>query len=146
MFKKMLVAVDGSTYAEHAVEYASMIAKKFGSELVLIHAVVNPIYAYEGIVISPSIERLEQAGKDILNRNLMIAEKAGVQAKTRLVVVHPAEEIAKVANEEGFDLLVVGSRGLSTVKAFLLGSISEKLSRLAKCPVLIVKPGWKALE
>ena len=69
-----------------------------------------------------------------------------MRAKTRLVIGHPAEEIARIANEEGFDLLVVGSRGLSTVKAFLLGSVSEKLSRLAKCPVLIVKPGWKATE
>ena len=146
MFKKILVAVDGSTYAEHAVEYSAMLAKKFDSEMVIIHAVVNPMYTYEGIMLSPPLEQLEQAGKEVLKRSQALAEKRGVQAKTRLVVGHPAEEIARVANEEGFDLLVVGSRGLSTVKAFLLGSVSEKLSRLAKCPVLIVKPGWKASE
>lgn len=146
MFKKILVAVDGSTYAEHAVEYAAMLAKKFGSELVLIHVIINPIYTYEGVVLSPPLEQLKKAGNEVLNRNLAVAERIGVQAKTRLAVGHPADEIAKVANEEGFDLLVVGSRGLSTVKAFLLGSISEKLSRLAKCPVLIVKPGWKVSE
>ncbi|MEM3386870.1 MAG: universal stress protein [Nitrososphaerales archaeon] len=146
MFRKILVAVDGSTFAEHAVEYAAMLAKKFGSELVLIHAILNPMYTYEGIVLSPPLEQLEKAGQEVLNRNVALAEKIGVQAKTRLVVGHPADEISKVANEEDFDLLVVGSRGLSSVKAFLLGSVSEKLSRLAKCPVLIVKPGWKVSE
>lgn len=146
MFKKILVAVDGSTYAEHAVEYSAMLAKKFGSEVVIIHAVVNPMYTYEGIMLSPPLEQLEKAGREVLDRSKALAEKSSVQVKTRLVVGHPAEEIAKVANEEGFDLLVVGSRGLSTVRAFLLGSVSEKLSRLAKCPVLIVKPGWKATE
>lgn len=146
MFKKILVAVDGSTYAEHAVEYASILAKKFNSELVLIHAVINPMFTYEGVVLSPPLERLEEAGREVLNRNLSVAKRCGVEAKSRLVVGHPADEIARVANEEGFDLLVVGSRGLSTVKAFLLGSVSEKLSRLAKCPVLIVKPGWKVSE
>jgi nucleotide-binding universal stress UspA family protein len=140
------VAVDGSTYAEHAVEYAATLAKKFNSELVLIHAVINPLYTYEGIMLSPPLEQLEKAGRAVLNRSQLVAEKSGVQVKTRLVIGHPAEEIARVANEEGFDLLVVGSRGLSSVKAFLLGSVSEKLSRLARCPVLIVKPGWKATE
>jgi len=104
------------------------------------------LYTYEGILLSPPLEDLERAGREVLNRSQLIAEKSGVRAKTRLVIGHPAEEIARIANEEGFDLLVVGSRGLSTVKAFLLGSVSEKLSRLAKCPVLIVKPGWKATE
>jgi nucleotide-binding universal stress UspA family protein len=146
VFKKILVAVDGSTYAEHAVEYSAMLANKFGSEVVIIHAVVNPMYTYEGIMLSPPLEQLEKAGREVLDRSKALAEKSSVQVKTRLVVGHPAEEIAKVANEEGFDLLVVGSRGLSTVRAFLLGSVSEKLSRLAKCPVLIVKPGWKATE
>ena len=97
-------------------------------------------------MLSPPLEQLEQAGREVLERSRRIVEERGVHAKTRLVIGHPAEEIAKVANEEGFDLLVVGSRGLSTVKAFLLGSVSEKLSRLAKCPVLIVKPGWRATE
>ena len=122
------------------------LLKKFNSEIVLIHAVINPLYTYEGIMLSPPLEHLEKAGREVLNRSQLIAEKNGVQVKTRLVIGHHAEEIAKVANEEGFDLLVVGSRGLSTVKAFLLGSVSEKLSRLARCPVLIVKPGWKATE
>lgn len=104
------------------------------------------MYAYEGVMLSPPLEQLERAGREVLNRSQGVAEKSGVQVKTRLVTGHPPEEITRVANEEGFDLLVVESRGLSTVKAFLLGSVSEKLSRLAKCPVLIVKPGWKATE
>jgi len=143
MFKKILVAVDGSTYAEHAVEYAASIAKRFNSQVTLIHAIPHPFYTYEMIAPPPS-EQLEKAGKEVLARNQQVAEKRGVQVKTRLVFGDPAEEIAKVANEEGFDLLVVGSRGLSRVAALLLGSVSEKLSRDAKCPVLIVKPGWEA--
>lgn len=60
MFKKILVAVEGSTYAEHAVEYSAMLAKKFDSEVVIIHAVVNPMYTYEGIILSPPLSSLSR--------------------------------------------------------------------------------------
>jgi nucleotide-binding universal stress UspA family protein len=142
LFEKILVAVDGSSYAEYALEYAVGMARKYCSKLVIIHAVFNSAYAYEGVLIPPD-SRLDEAGREILRRSEETAKRLGIDAETRLVSGHPSGEIAKVANEEGFDLLIVGNRGLGTVKAFLLGSVSEKLSRIAKCPVLIVKPGAK---
>jgi nucleotide-binding universal stress UspA family protein len=51
----------------------------------------------------------------------------------------PADEIMKTAQEENVDLIVVGSRGLTEVKAFLLGSVSSKVSHRSKCPILIIK-------
>ena len=51
----------------------------------------------------------------------------------------PAEQIANIANGEKYDLIVIGSRGLSRAKAFLLGSVSDKVVRYANCPVLVVK-------
>ena len=51
----------------------------------------------------------------------------------------PGEEILRAAADEKADLIVLGSRGLSQVKAFLLGSVSDKVSHHAKCPILIVR-------
>ena len=51
----------------------------------------------------------------------------------------PSEEIPKIANEEKYDLVVMGNRGLSGIKGFLLGSVSDKVSRSSECPVVIVK-------
>ena len=140
MFKKILVAVDGSTFADHAVDYAADIAKKYDAKIDLIHAITNPVYAYEGMFTGYPKDEFEEAGGEILKKSSQRVSMRGLKPELRLVKGHPTSEIAKTVNEEKYELLVIGSRGLGSVKAFLLGSISEKISRFAKCPVLIVKP------
>lgn len=139
-FWKILVPLDGSDYSLKALDYAASIGQKYGSKLMLVHVVISPLYAYtEGFVMTEHEKKLEDEGKNILENGLKYTKSKAIEAESFLAKGHPSEEIARIANEEKYDLVVMGSRGLSGIKAFLLGSVSERVSRFAKCPIMIVK-------
>lgn len=137
MFAKILVPIDGSPHADKAVKYAVDLSKKYGSRLILLHVIPVRVYAFAevGAVLSEDVEE----GEEILRRGMELARSLGAEADQRLRKGIPAEEILRAAEEEKVDLIAIGSRGLSGVKAFLLGSVSDKVSHHAKCPVLIVR-------
>lgn len=137
MFSKILVPIDGSQHADKAIRYAADLSKRYGSKLLLLHVVPIRVYAFAevGAVLSEDVEE----GEEILRRGAELARSLGVEVEQRLGRGIPAEEVLRVAEEEKVDLIAIGSRGLSGVKAFLLGSVSDKVSHHAKCPVLIVR-------
>jgi len=144
LFSRILVGLDGSDYSLKALNFAVDLAKKYQSQLVLIHVVMRQIYAINppeaGILAGTAIVReLEAEGKAILSRGEETVRAQGLPVEIRLRQGVPAEELLRASAEEKADLLVLGSRGLSQVKAFLLGSVSDKVSHHAKCPVLIVR-------
>lgn len=144
MFSKILVALDGSEYSLKALGLAIDIAKKYQSQLLLVHVVMRQIYAINppeaGILAGTAIVReLEAEGKAILAKGEETVKAQGLPVQTRLRQGVPAEELLRTAADEKVDLMVLGSRGLSQVKAFLLGSVSDKVSHHAKCPTLIVR-------
>jgi nucleotide-binding universal stress UspA family protein len=139
-----LVGLDGSEYSLKALEFAVDLAKKYHSQLVLVHVVLRQIYAINppeaGILAGTAIVReLEAEGKAILAKGEEAAKAQGLPVEVRLRQGVPAEELLRASVDEKADLLVLGSRGLSQVKAFLLGSVSDKVSHHAKCPTLIVR-------
>lgn len=138
MFKKILVPVDGSVYANKAIDYACDIANKFKSELTFICIVPPPIIfgAEAGII---DFKPLENAGKTILNSSSKLAAIKGFKPILRLETGQAADKIIQIAKDEEFELIIIGSRGMSAVKSFLLGSVSDKVSHHASCPVLIVR-------
>ena len=85
------------------------------------------------------VKEIEAEGKDILSKAESTLEMEGIEYQSRLIQGVPAEEIVKVAQSEKVDLIVLGSRGLTEVRAFLLGSVSDRVSHRAKCPTLIVR-------
>ena len=86
-----------------------------------------------------SIEQQEEAGTRLL---VDLSETLGLeQAGQRVIVGYPAERLADLADEEGAELIVVGSRGRGAFKAAFLGSVSTALIGVARCPVLVVPPG-----
>lgn len=137
MFARILVPIDGSPHADKAIGYAADLSKKYGSRLILLHVIPVRVYAFAevGAVLSEDVEE----GEEILRRGMELARSLGAEADQRLKRGIPAEEILRAAEEEKVDLIAIGSRGLSGVKAFLLGSVSDKVSHHAKCPVLIVR-------
>lgn len=144
MFSRILVALDGSDYSLKALDFAVDLAKKYQSQLVLVHVVMRQIYAINppeaGILAGTAIVReLEAEGKAILAKGEQTVKAQGIPVEIRLRQGVPAEELLRAAAEEKADLMVLGSRGLSQVRAFLLGSVSDKVSHHAKCPVLIVR-------
>ena len=86
------------------------------------------------------VNELRRLSKDLLKENEYRAKELGV-AKIHTIKEegNPAEKILQIANDKEIDTIVVGSRGLSTAKEFLLGSVSHKIIHHAKCPVVIVR-------
>ena len=127
---KMLAAIDGSEHADKALEYAVQLAQKHGAKITLLHV-------EEAKLLRLEPKAIEGIGERILSDAATKIEE--VDFGKRLEFGSPAETIIKVAKKENYDLIVVGSRGLSSVKRFFLGSVSDDVSMHARCSVLIVR-------
>jgi nucleotide-binding universal stress UspA family protein len=132
--KKLLTAVDGSKYADKALEYAIQLAKNYNASLALIHVEEDKLIRVGG----PQVEDcVGTVGECILKDAATKVE--GVSFDKKLEYGSPAEVIIKVAKKADVDIIVMGSRGLSSVRRFLLGSVSDDISMHARSSVLIVK-------
>lgn len=127
---KILVAVDGSESAEKALEYAAQLAKKHKAKVTLLNVGESKLFGFK-----PEVAR--EVGEHILSD--AAAKVKGLKLNTQLEFGNPAETLIEVAEKGNYDLIVVGSRGLSSVKRFFLGSVSDDVSHHAKCSVLIVR-------
>ncbi len=138
--KHILIAVDGSAYSLAAVKAAAELAAEHDIKSVTLINVIPLETSTEGAIdiaaIPGDIEDWE-----IFEQPKAILEKTGVKPELLLREGDPADQIVHVAREQGFDLIVVGHRGLSPVKAFLLGSVSDRVVTHAPCSVLVVRPG-----
>ena len=136
MISNILVAVDGSKNADKAFEYACDLAKKAGASLLILH--VSEELGTVGYSINKELER---DNREMLQKYQSRAKKAVnthvdvTEAKANDV----SEEILRTADKENIDTIVVGSRGISEAKIFLLGSVSYKVSHYARRPVVIVR-------
>jgi len=143
LIDKILVPVDGSPHAKKALEHAITQAKMSGSSITIMYVVHTRVYAAAQeagfVTIAPLIHDLEEHGKRILQEAQATGQAAGIDTNTFLVHGLPADEIVKKAETEKYDMIVIGSRGRTAAKSFLLGSVSNRVSHQAKCPVLIVK-------
>lgn len=146
MFKKILLASDGSEYALRAARAAAELAKAMGSSVTLLHVFTMPalqmaVPGSPGVDVDPGAlsTYMEQVQDAVAKRTGRVLEEAGVPYTTLLEAGHPAEVIIRIAEDDNYDLIVMGSRGLSEIRSFLLGSVSDKVSHHAHCHVLIVK-------
>jgi nucleotide-binding universal stress UspA family protein len=132
--KKLLTAVDGSKYAEKALEYAVQLAKNYNANLALVHVEEDTLIRVGG----PQVENcVGTVGECILKDAATKVE--GVSFNKKLEYGSPADVIIKIAKKADVDIIVVGSRGLSSVRRFLLGSVSDDISMHARSSVLIVR-------
>ena len=150
MYKNILVAFDGSDGSVTATKAASELAGLTGAGLVVLFAYEQPAFygamlgggAINGVEsIDPRLFDDYRAAREATVRGILDASLTGVNTryKYRVEVGPPAATVARVAEEEKCDLIVVGSRGLGGVQLFLLGSVSERIAHLAHCSVLIVR-------
>lgn len=141
--RKILVPTDLSNSANEALERAVEIAKMVGAEIHLLHVYQIPI----GVGVNEPIPMPEQyfaqlrkqAGEELrtLEQKVRAVVPAGVQ--THLKFDYPGRTILEFAKSLPADLIVMGTRGLTGMKHVLLGSIAERVVRLAPCDVLTVK-------
>lgn len=138
MFKQILVGFDGSESSKRAFQAALHLASESGGSLLMLTVVRAPEAAeLEGEVDAALRETNGMLAKAI-GWAKQQAERAGVTCTFKKQIGHPAELITRVAGEGQFDLLVIGRRGHSPVKHWLVGSTTDRLVDHAPCAVLIV--------
>jgi nucleotide-binding universal stress UspA family protein len=140
MFKKILLATDGSEPAAHAANYATSLALQYGASVVVVHS-FNPVPAFLGepyysAAVYSTLDEAETLANDMAER----LRQAGVAEVEAVFVAGPATEvILDVAQAREPDLIVIGARGLGTWRGFFLGSVSTSVAQRAEVPVLVVK-------
>ncbi|WP_010678416.1 universal stress protein, partial [Bacillus timonensis] len=140
-YKKVLVAVDGSKEAEWAFKKAIDVCKRYHSELIITHVIDLKQFAAIGAIQSNLTEQSEQYGKDLLTQYKDIASESGIEdIETILEFGSPKIKIPKeIAPKHQVDLIICGATGHNAVERFLLGSVSENITRYAKCDVMVVR-------
>lgn len=137
--RKILVAVDGSEYSLAAVKAATALATERGIEKVTLLNVIPTVPTLVGPMPSAAPPEDVEAW-EVFDQPRKILQAAGVKPLLLLREGDPAEEIVRAAEEDNFELIVVAHRGLSPVKAFLVGSVSDRVVVHAPCSVLVVRP------
>jgi len=146
VFASIVVGTDGSQTAKTAVRYAIDLARELGARLQIVSA-YEPVAAQrlrgEKLEVPKDLQWIVNPHEDVL---AMLAEArqeavgAGVeQVETFARQGDAADAILDVAEEQRSDLIVVGNRGMTGAKRFLLGSVPNKVSHHAPCSVLIVR-------
>ncbi|HEY0516697.1 MAG TPA: universal stress protein [Solirubrobacteraceae bacterium] len=145
MFTSILVGTDGSETANEAVRQAVGLASNLGAKLQIVSA-------YEPVPAQRLAEERRQAPEDLqwtispredidvtLAAAAELAQQSDVAVETYARQGDPADAILDVAEEQGSDLVIVGNKGMTGAKRFLLGSVPNKVSHHAPCSVLIIR-------
>lgn len=142
MFERILSATDFSDTAETAWELARELARVHQAELVLVHVFVElPVYPEVAVT---TIQRVWEEQRLWIEQQLAerveAATARGVTTRYLLRTGTAAEEISRAATDEAAALVVVGTHGRTGINRMLIGSVAERVVRIAPCPVLTVKP------
>jgi nucleotide-binding universal stress UspA family protein len=141
MARSIVVGTDGSEPAARAVQEAIEIAARDGARLHIVTAFPDPAMFRERIASGATTVNvsLREVADGVAARAAREAEEKGVEVETHAHEGDPAEALLDTASEQNADLIVVGNRGLSGIRRFLLGSVSQKVSEHASCNVMIVR-------
>ncbi|WAI00681.1 universal stress protein [Methanogenium organophilum] len=140
MYTKILLATDGSENARRAADEAAGLARELSSHVILVYIINTP----------PSQSRMAKANFDVhslleedarseIKDTIQIFEKEDLPYTLKVAIGDPAAEIIEIAEKEKTDMIVIGSRGLGTIKGVFMGSVSQRVAHHASCPVMIVK-------
>jgi nucleotide-binding universal stress UspA family protein len=144
-WKRICCPIDFSDASRAAMEVAGDLARRFGADLVLLHAYPVPGYTFPdgSVVASPKMmqELSEQAERHLASWR---TDAEGIVGAPRVTVEkavgEPAAEIVSYAKGAGIDLLVLGTHGRTGLEHALMGSVAERVVRKSRCPVLTVRP------
>ena len=143
---KIVCPVDFSNCAQQALNYAADLAKQFDAELSIVHAYEDPAAYVTPMPMSgyvgPGAELLLELRKQLevrLTQTKDEVEKRGVRVRSELLEGAPYRVVLDWAKEFGADLIVVGTHGHTGLTHALLGSVTERIVRMAHCPVLTIR-------
>jgi len=144
MFKKILIAIDGSDPAKHALNFAAELAEDNEAELVVL-AVVPQIHVYftEDVELDYSQlqEDMQKNYEGMLQKNVegLGRDHKGLKVTKLLENGNPAKIIVETAGKQGVDLIILGNRGTGGIISWMLGSTSRNVVEACTVPVLVVK-------
>lgn len=139
MFKKILLAVDGSQHSDLAADYSAGLASAFKAELLLVHAYpqTSDLLGYKDF--ENLVARRKSAGQSVLDKTREHLAKSAVAIQEDLLEGPEAEAILAAGLAQEADLIVMGTRGLGTIEGMLFGSVSRKVAQHAHCPVMLIR-------
>jgi len=144
MFKNILIPVDGSKCSDLAVDYTLNFAKQLTiQKIVVIHVVnIGQLQSYSGKLGSVYYklkENLREQAEELLIKIKGKFETNNVPVETKLILGDLPYDIVREASKEQCDLIIMGSRGSGGIESLMLGSVSNYVSKHAKCSVMIVR-------
>ena len=146
MFKRILVAVDGSSTSDQALQEAIKLAKELQAQLRIVHAVdLRDIYLSADFVDPLELSNVViKGGQEILRKAEAVAKSTGITVETRLLTIDTMgqripEMIAADAETWQADLIVICTHGRSGLSRLLMGSVAEGVVRVATKPVLLIR-------
>jgi len=151
MFKKILVCLDGSSFSEQVLRYASEEATASSKKLVLLHVVMLPVVTPVGIPgdaanIAPMLPTPEQIvadetkAKTYLNKKAKSLEEMGIDTECVVIAGNPGTTIVDYAEKNDIDLIAIATHGRSGIKRMIFGSVAEYVLRNSKLPILLIRP------
>lgn len=145
MFSSLVVGTDGSDTAKEAVRQATEVAKALGASVHIVSAyepVAESRLREERVQVPDDLQWMVNPREDVeatLREAAAIVEAEGIEVATYAREGDPADAILDVAEEQKSDLVVVGNKGMTGARRFLLGSVPNKVSHHAPCSVLIIR-------
>jgi nucleotide-binding universal stress UspA family protein len=138
----VLVPIDFSPYAEQALDAAIALAQKLQARVTLLHVIQPPLVVGADMGVWPSpafVDDLEAAITRDMEGYLARVTAAGLAGEIAVVHGAPFQEILNTAKARQVDLIIMGTHGRTGLPHVLLGSVAEKVVRLAPCPVLVAR-------
>jgi nucleotide-binding universal stress UspA family protein len=136
MFEKAVVGLDGSESSDRALEYAAAIGKRYGAKIHVVHVIEVLVGRAGGLLHLDEDER-----KAAIAVQVAELKNAGIDAELEVhgaIAGGPAHVITEAAERIGANVIIVGTRGHTAAVGILVGSVSQRLLHLSRCPVLVV--------
>jgi universal stress protein A len=145
----ILVPTDFSEYADYALDYAMALATALPARLTLLHVIqLTPMTTGEmlGYSLEVYLEAMESEAQKHMQALLNRVQQAGLQGETAIVQGVPFQLIVEMVESQDIDLIVMGTHSRTGLTHALMGSVAEKVVRLAPCPVLVTRETTDASE
>ena len=133
----ILVPVDFSAPSDQALAYAITMAQKFQARMTLLHVIYMPPLA--GADLAMQMSAIEEAAQQATDACLQQVRDAGLLGEKIICQGVPWQEIVEKAEDIGADLIIIGTHGRTGLQHVLLGSVAEKVVRMAPCAVLVTR-------
>jgi nucleotide-binding universal stress UspA family protein len=143
--RHILVPVDFSEPSQQALDVAIELAQAFQARLFLLHVVETPVMGGGpgemgmGTAYAEVMKQMEAEASRNLEDYVGHVHKAGLECTGEIMPGAPFQQIVDVADHKQVDLIVMGTRGHTGLQRFFLGSVAEKVVRMAPCPVLVTR-------